>query len=152
MFSPDFHGTVVLNRTPFAPSAFSALRGIPAEHRDCVSGSYVEEWTITGDAGADTIMVARNLAGCVDFAVRPNQQYRVEIPKPPGTPFSIEPGDVLATVLRTRPGDLPARRPISQVFDLSSFAGSTVRLRFAEVDNLSMFPAGVDAVVITSRP
>lgn len=84
--------------------------------------------------------------------MRPNQQYRVDLLKPTAAPFSVEPGDILATVFRTKPGDPPALTPTLQVFDLSSFAGSTVRLRFAEVDNLSMFQAGVDAVVITSRP
>jgi hypothetical protein len=34
--------------------------------------------------------------------------------------------------------------------DLSQFAGSTVRLRFAEVDNVSYFVAGVDDVKVTS--
>lgn len=91
-------------------------------------------------------------AETLDFAGGPNQQYRVDVLNPTANPFSVEPGDVLATLFRTKPGDPPALRPTLQIFDLSSFAGSTIRLRFAEVDNLSMFQAGVDAVAITSRP
>jgi hypothetical protein len=37
-------------------------------------------------------------------------------------------------------------------FDLSSFAGTTVRIRFAEVDNEGFFNASVDNVAVTSTP
>jgi hypothetical protein len=79
-----------------------------------------------------------------------NQQYRVDVLRPSADAFSVDPDDVLAAVFRTFPGDAPRLEPTSKVFDLSAFAGTTVRLRFAEVDNRSMFQAGVDAVTITS--
>jgi hypothetical protein len=88
----------------------------------------------------------------LDYSVRSNQQFRVDVLSPSAAPFSLEPDDILATVFRTRPGDPPTLSATLQAFDLSPFAGTTVRLRFAEVDNLSMFQAGVDAVVVTSRP
>ena len=63
---------------------------------------------------------------------------------------SVEPGDVFATVFRTMPGD-PLSKPYTPVtFDLTRFAGQTVRLRYAEVDNQSWFLASVDVVDIES--
>ncbi len=56
-------------------------------------------------------------------------------------------GEATATSFSVEPSDIS---PLSS--ELSSFAGSTVRLRLAEVDNLSMSQAGVDAVAIRSRP
>jgi hypothetical protein len=42
--------------------------------------------------------------------------------------------------------------PTTYTADLSPFAGQTVRLRFAEVDNIGEFNAGVDAISIQSTP
>ena len=99
----------------------------------------------------------RNQAGrfaspaTLDYHGEPNQQYRVDILKPSAEPFSVEPEDILATVFHTQPGDPPTLSPTAMAFDLSPFAGTTVRLRFAEVDNMFMLQAAVDAVRITSR-
>lgn len=71
--------------------------------------------------------------------------------KPSVAAFSVEPDDILATVFRTQPGDPPTLSPTAAASDLSPFAGTKLRLRFAEVDNLFMFQAAVDAVRITSR-
>ena len=64
--------------------------------------------------------------------------------------FSVAPDDVLATVFQTQPGDPPTLATTAKTFDLSPFAGKTIRLRFAEVDNLFMFQVAVDGVKITS--
>ena len=76
----------------------------------------------------------------------PNQQARVDI-------MNIAAGiqDVGAGVLRnlyqTQPGDPPVMSGYNTfAFDLSQFAGQTVRLRFSEVDNQFFFQLGVDAV------
>ena len=86
----------------------------------------------------------------LDFRARPNQQYRVDVLHASADPFSLEPADVLATPFQTQPGDPPFLAATTISVDLTPFAGTTVRLRFAEVDNLSMFQAGVDAVRVTS--
>jgi hypothetical protein len=79
----------------------------------------------------------------------PNQQYRIDVMKPSASPTSIDPADILLTVFRTATGDPPFLAPTKMTADLSSFAGQTVRLRFAEVDNQSNFNASTDAVSIT---
>lgn len=50
-----------------------------------------------------------------------------------------------------QPGDPPVLVATAMSFDLTPFAGTTVRPRVAEVDNLSMFQAAVDAVRVTSE-
>jgi hypothetical protein len=86
----------------------------------------------------------------LDFTVIPNQQYRVDVLRAGADPFSVAPGDVLGTVFQTRVGDAPTLAPTRITFDLSAFAGTTVRLRFAEVDNQFFFEASVDNVTIQS--
>ncbi len=79
-----------------------------------------------------------------------NQQYRVDIMKPSAPVTSVAPGDVLATVFQTKVGDPLTMAPTKITFDLSPYAGTTVRLRFAEVDTDSFFNASVDNVQIAS--
>jgi hypothetical protein len=86
----------------------------------------------------------------LDFNVFPNQQYRVDVLRPTADPFSVAPADVLATVFRTQVGDSPTLDPTRITFDLSAFAGTTVRIRFAEVDNQFYFQGSVDNVAIQS--
>jgi hypothetical protein len=86
----------------------------------------------------------------LDFSVFPNQQYRIDVLRAGADPFSVAPGDVIATVFQTRVGDAPVLVPTRVTFDLSAFAGTTVRLRFAEVDNQFYFQASVDNVAIQS--
>lgn len=86
----------------------------------------------------------------LDYAVIPNQQYRVDVLRAGAEPYSLVPSDILGTVFQTQEGDPPVLAPTRITFDLSAFAGTTVRLRFAEVDNLFYFQASVDNVAIQS--
>jgi hypothetical protein len=79
-----------------------------------------------------------------------NQQYRIDIMKPDAPVDSVAPEDILATVFSTKVGDPLTMAPTPITFDLSQFASSTVRLRFAEVDNQNNFVVGVDDVKVTS--
>jgi hypothetical protein len=88
----------------------------------------------------------------LSYEIVPNQQYRIDIMNPDAPVNSVAPGDILATVFRTEVGDPAIMEPTPMTFDLSQFAGSTVRLRFAEVDNQDNFVAGVDDVKVTSVP
>jgi hypothetical protein len=81
-----------------------------------------------------------------------NQQYRIDVMKPTAAIESVETGDILATVFATKSGDPTSMAPTTFTADLSPFAGQTVRLRFAEVDNIGELNAGVDAVAIQSTP
>ena len=61
-------------------------------------------------------------------------------------PFTLV---VLAKVYQTLPGN-PTKTPFATVtYDLTRFAGQTIRLRYGEVDNQGVFNAAVDAVSIT---
>jgi hypothetical protein len=79
-----------------------------------------------------------------------NQQARVDILRVPSDPFSVAPADVLATVFQTLVGSalVTGYNPVTANLSalLAANAGSTLRLRFAEVDNVSMFQFGVDRV------
>jgi len=86
----------------------------------------------------------------LDFNVSPNQQYRVDILDPNAPVTSVAAGDVLATVFRTEVGDPATLGPTTISFDLTPYAGRTVRIRFAEVDNQGFLTAGVDDVRIVS--
>jgi CubicO group peptidase (beta-lactamase class C family) len=76
----------------------------------------------------------------------PNQQFRVDLLAPTAAPDSMADVDVRATVFETRP-DAPARRgPTPVRYDLSPWAGETVRLRIATVNNQAPMRSGVDHV------
>jgi len=88
----------------------------------------------------------------LDYSVVPNQQYRIDVLRATAPATSVAPADVLLQVFRTDDGDPSSMSPTRFSADLSRFAGSTVKLRFAEVDNQGNFLASVDDVQIASRP
>jgi hypothetical protein len=76
----------------------------------------------------------------------PNQQFRVDVLAPTAAADSMADADLRATVFETRP-DAPARRgPTPIRYDLSPWAGQTVRLRIATADNQAPLRAGIDNV------
>lgn len=86
----------------------------------------------------------------LDYNVRPNQQYRVDIMKPSADPFSVDPADVLDSVYRTEVGDPNTLEPTRITSDLSPYAGQTVRLRFAAVETEFFLRASVDDIQVTT--
>ncbi len=96
-------------------------------------------------------------SGSLDFALTSqtgsetlNQQARVDIMIAAADPFSVAAGDVLENLYQTQDGDPPVSGYATISRDLSAlFAaniGNTLRLRFAETDNLGPFQLGVDNV------
>jgi hypothetical protein len=85
-----------------------------------------------------------------------NQQARVDILNAATDPFSVSALDVLANAYQTRTTDPLVSGYTSINLDvtalLASRAGSTLRLRFAEVDNVSTFQFGVDNVSLIVSP
>src|SRR2546423_13599970 len=55
------------------------------------------------------------------------QGYRVDVMKTTATNDSVAASDVLANVFKTKPGDADSLSPRRVTFDLSAFAGQTVR-------------------------
>jgi hypothetical protein len=79
----------------------------------------------------------------------PNQQARIDILRPDiADPYSVARGDVLRNLLKTVAGDPTSVKPTTVTFDLSCFAGQTIRLRFAVVDTEYYFSMGVDNISI----
>jgi hypothetical protein len=81
--------------------------------------------------------------------ILPNVQARVDIVTVTADPFSVASSDVLLNIFNTRAGPIPSGYT-TQTTDLTSVLtahqGETLRLRFAEVDNVAHFQFGVDNV------
>jgi hypothetical protein len=85
-----------------------------------------------------------------------NQQARVDILKNTADPFSVAATDVLLNLYQTKVGDPLISGYNAITTDISALlaahAGETLRLRFAETDNLFTFQIGVDNVRIDPTP
>jgi hypothetical protein len=88
----------------------------------------------------------------LDTSGQENQQYRVDVMKKGAPIDSVDGQHVLKEVFATEPGDPLSQGPKKVSVNLTQFAGKKVRLRFAEVDNMSYFNAAVDAVKLKSKP
>lgn len=93
----------------------------------------------------------------LDFATLDlNQQARADILLSSADPFSTAPTDILLALHQTLSGDpltsgyTPFHVDLTAL--LQAHAGQTLRLRFAEVDNVDVFNLGVDAVDIQVVP
>ncbi len=91
--------------------------------------------------------------GSLDFSTPTlNQQFRVDIISTSADPFSVSVADVLMNLYQTAVGDPLVSGYTTITRDLTSFFGAhlgqTLRLRFAEVDNVNFFNVGVDRVTL----
>jgi hypothetical protein len=91
----------------------------------------------------------------LDFSVADiNMQARVDILAASTDPFSVAAGDVLLSLYATAEGDALVSGYTGFSFDLTAlmsvYNGQTLRLRFAEVDNLLPLQLGVDNVRFTN--
>ena len=88
--------------------------------------------------------------GTLDFSTALNQQARVDLLLSSSDPFSVAPGDVLLNLYQTQFGDPLVAGYFTTAANLggvlAAHAGQSLRLRFAEVDNLSFLNLGVDNV------
>ena len=85
-----------------------------------------------------------------------NQQARVDILATGADPFSVAAADILFTLFQTQVGDALVSGYNTITSDitalLAAHSGQTLRLRFAETDNLAPFQLGVDNVSINVVP
>ena len=79
-----------------------------------------------------------------------NQQYRIDVMNTTAANESVAASDVLLKLFQTKPGDPVSMTPTLMKYDLSGFAGLTVRLRFAEAIGLNYFLGGVDDVCLST--
>ena len=99
---------------------------------------------------ADRFAMPDSLRFDLTGAQTANQQARVDILSAGSDPFSVAAADILLTLYNTNLGDplVSGYTTISTDITalLAAHAGQTLRLRFAEVDNLAQFQMGVDNV------
>jgi D-alanyl-D-alanine carboxypeptidase len=76
----------------------------------------------------------------------PNQQFRIDLLASTAPIDSVADADITATIFQTAAGDRTRMRPTPVSFDLSRWAGQTVRLRVAAVDNQGPMRAGIDDI------
>lgn len=92
----------------------------------------------------------------LDFSIAAlNQQARVDIMRASADPFSVVAADILMTLYQTNSGDALVDGYFTVSHDvstlLSAHSGETLRLRFAEVDNVFISQLGVDNVRFDSN-
>ena len=83
----------------------------------------------------------------LDYTTIPNQQVRVDIMSPAAPLFDVGAG-VLRNLFITLPGSPQIQGYLVVASDLSAYAGQTVCIRVAEVDNQQGLNVGVDAVSV----
>ena len=81
----------------------------------------------------------------LSYLTSPNQQARVDIISTDADPFTASAG-VLLNIFQTQPGDPLTLGYTAIDFDLTPFAGSTVRFRVVEVDNQFFLNFAIDEV------
>ena len=129
-------------------------------------GSHVlyQDFTVTGPVGPTTLNFSLFIGNrdseffvpsTLDFATPAlNQQARVDILASGMDPFSVAAADVLLNAYQTLPGNALVSGYTSFSVDvaalLNAHVGETLRLRFAEVDNVFTFQLGVDNVSFAS--
>jgi hypothetical protein len=92
-----------------------------------------------------------------EFFGDPNQQARIDLTTTDADPFTVSSG-ILENLFLTVPGDPQELGYTTIEFNLSAYAGTTVRLRAGEVDNQNPFLFAIDEVtcgggtVFTSIP
>ena len=79
----------------------------------------------------------------LDWEANPNQHARLDLLDPAAAPDDTGAG-VLETIFITNPGDPLVQSYQTVITDLSPYAGQTVRLRWAKVDNQFFFQGAVD--------
>ncbi len=116
-------------------------------------GPYVVSFSlfINNNNGAGNFFAPASL----DFATPTlNQQARVDLVKTSANPFSVAAADVLQNLYQTAPGNPLISGYTSFERDVTALLqanqGQTLRLRFAEVDNVAPFNLGVDNVDFTA--
>jgi len=84
----------------------------------------------------------------LDYNLLPNTQFRADVVDP-AAPVADTGSGVLLNLYQSKNGDLRYAPYKTQTADLTQFAGRTIRLRFAQVDSVDCFNAGLDNVSIT---
>ena len=148
---PPPEGTTAAMSDAMGPGSHVLYQDFPVP--SFIPGAFVRFSLFINSGGAPDFFVADHL----DFATPElNQQARVDIMTTSANPFSVAAGDVLQNLYQTQPGDPLVSGYNTFQTDVSALleahAGETLRLRFAEVDNVFNFNLGVDDVDVAVIP
>ncbi len=138
----------------FAAMTDSAAGGSHVLYQDFVVPVSVPQATVRFSWFVRNAATAFSTPASLDWATPTlNQQARVDVVKSGADPFSVAPADVLLSLLQTAIGSPLVTGYNDFSLDITAFltahAGETLRLRFAEIDNVNFFNFGVDAVSLT---
>ena len=132
----------------------AAAPGSHILYQDIVIPASVPGATIQFSLFINNTATAFSTPATLDFATPTlNQQARVDLVTTTADPFSVAAADILQNLFQTTIGS-PLVTPYN-AFNLditavlAAHAGQTLRLRFAETDNVNIFNLGVDAVSVT---
>lgn len=128
--------------------------GAHALYQDFLVPAFVPGATLQFSIFIKNHAAAFSTPGTLDFATPAlNQQARVDILAAGSDPFSVAAGDVLFTAFQSAASDPLVSGYTTFTLDITALlqgrAGQTLRLRFAETDNVNFFNFGVDAVSLT---
>ena len=104
-----------------------------------------------GDVLCSAVVYVRNLnndyiiGNGLDISPNKNQQYRVDLMDPDAPLYDIGAG-VIENLFQTLPGDPQSIGYTTLEFELTDFAGQTVRLRAASVNNEGQLFSAIDEV------
>jgi hypothetical protein len=131
--------------------------GSHALYQDFVVPAFVPGATLKFSIFVNNGATAFSTPNSLDFSTPAlNQQARVDILRANADPFSLAPADVLLNAFQTALNSPLVTGYNDFTIDvgalLAANAGQTLRLRFAEVDNVNFFNFGVDAVSLTIIP
>jgi len=146
--------------TPQTSHAISAppqgTRAAVTDHNNATTHELYQDFTVpAGQSGTLSFYLAYNntyssfiTLNTLDYTG--NQQARIDLIKTTTPNESIAASDVYRKLFQTQPGDPFVLTPTLMTYDVSGFAGLTVRLRFAEAVGLSWFPVAVDNVCMST--
>lgn len=127
---------------------FMATAGSATLHFDLFIGNRADRFTTPSSLAFDLM----SQTGSQTL----NQQARVDILMASADPFSVAATDILLTLYQSMPDDALVSGYTNFTSDISALlaahSGETLRLRFAETDNLAPFQMGVDNVRIDTVP
>lgn len=162
-------GTFALQSGTVSPSTGSPVPAPPGSPSAAMTdaqgpGTHIlyQDFTLTAPVGSAVLSFAAffgNTAGAfytptpasLDFAAAAfNQQARVDILLASAPAFSVAGSDILLNILQTGTGTPITNSYATTSVDIGSVLNAhpntTLRLRFAEVDNVAPFRLGVDSV------
>jgi hypothetical protein len=113
--------------------------------------AYYDSYSPIAVPNPSTLAVEGEALALPNGNLKRNQQFRIDVIRPEAPLESLDPADLLRTVLATKPGDPLRMTPRRLTADLSAFAGQTVRIRIASAVTEEVLNAGVDAVAITTE-